>query len=174
MPWVERSAALAYAANNAGNFDSWRVPIDENAYNASYTGAVYQGYISKSTSVVPEPSTYALMATGLGRWAWRRAAAGGAGRPRSPGAFARVFRAGLRRKAGPARRRPGGLRQMVRRPVAALGLPLAFATRGAAWVWRGARHSVARAPQVWAEWTSSPAEVRGTTDEVASVQVISV
>jgi hypothetical protein len=91
LPWVERSAALAYAANNAGNFDSWRVPIDENAYNASYTGAVYQGYISKSTSVVPEPSTYALMATGLGRWAWRRAAAGGAGRARSPGAFARVF-----------------------------------------------------------------------------------
>lgn len=60
-----RTTALTFAQNNPNSFGNWRVLIDANAYNTAYTGSFAQAYITTSNVVVPEPSTYALMATGL-------------------------------------------------------------------------------------------------------------
>ncbi|MBU6367654.1 MAG: PEP-CTERM sorting domain-containing protein, partial [Gemmatimonadetes bacterium] len=60
-----RDNAMTFASTNPNNFGSWRVLIDDRAYNTAYSGSLNRAFITTSTSVVPEPSTYALMATGL-------------------------------------------------------------------------------------------------------------
>jgi hypothetical protein len=82
-----RSTALTYAQNNPTKFGDWKVLIDNNAYNTSYTGKFAQAYMTKSMVVVPEPATYGLVATGLvalGAVVRRRRRAAGKGADMSP------------------------------------------------------------------------------------------
>ena len=74
-----RTNAMTTAGTNPNNYGQWRVLIDNNAYNTAYTGTMNRAFITTSAVVTPEPSTYALMVTGLvglGVAARRRRAAG--------------------------------------------------------------------------------------------------
>ncbi|MBC8087517.1 MAG: PEP-CTERM sorting domain-containing protein [Phycisphaerae bacterium] len=64
---VAGSATLGAATSMASGYDysNWRIILDESAWDAQAHGSYRQGVITEVTSVVPEPSTYALLGAGL-------------------------------------------------------------------------------------------------------------
>jgi len=59
------AAGISTASSTTYDYSNWRVILDETAWDAQAHGSYQQGLITEVTSVVPEPSTYALMGAGL-------------------------------------------------------------------------------------------------------------
>lgn len=64
---VAGASALGTATSTTPGYDysNWRIILDESAWDAQVSTSYRQGLITEVTSVVPEPSTYALLGAGL-------------------------------------------------------------------------------------------------------------
>jgi hypothetical protein len=58
-------AGMTAASDPLYDSSNWRIILDESAWDAQAHASYQQGLITEVASVVPEPSTYALMAAGL-------------------------------------------------------------------------------------------------------------
>lgn len=64
---IAAGVAVGVAASGDPNYDysNWRIILDESAWDAQAHTSYQQGVITEVATVVPEPSTYALMGAGL-------------------------------------------------------------------------------------------------------------
>jgi len=59
------ATALANASSTVDAWSNYRIIIDANAWNPTYNGGINQTLMTRVSSTVPEPGTYALMGVGL-------------------------------------------------------------------------------------------------------------